>query len=110
MALIQLMKTEVVDGVTITRRVEERTKRIEISSPINPLGVAGYVVVAYREWVEYENDVAVKITALPPLQIPITPNMNPILTAVATRVDIVALQATDRKMWPIVDGRLQSPM
>lgn len=109
MAIARLTTTTVVDGVEVRRRVEERTKRIEILTPFSQLGASGYSAVAYREWVEYENDVPVKITALPPLHLEITPNLFPLLSGVAYRVDTIATKATAAKKWPVVNGEHQKP-
>jgi len=109
MAITKINEIVQVDGVDVRRQVVERTNRIEILTPFNEKGPAGYHAVAYREWVEYENDVPVKITSLPPLHIPVTPRQYALLGGIAYRIDMLASQAAEAKKWPVIDGVRQTP-
>lgn len=101
MSLVKRTETiQTPDGPAV-RRVEERTCRIDITTPLHASGPAAYKAVVYREWVEYLNDVPVKITALPPLAFPITPGYYGVMARIAQAVDATAKLATDRdQIWP----------
>lgn len=109
MSITKTQTTKTVDGVTIRCRTEERTTRIQIETPVNPKGIGGFTAVAWREWAEYENDVLVRVTALPPLHIKITPNLLPILQGIACRIDMIAKEATDNNRWPKQGDELLKP-
>lgn len=101
MALVKISETLQTPEGPVTRRVEERTCRIDISTPLHASGPAAYKAVVYREWVEYRNDVPVKITALPPLSFPITPGYYGVMARIAQAVDATAKLATERGLaWP----------
>lgn len=101
MALIKISETLQTPEGPVARRVEERTCRIDISTPLHASGPAAYRAVVYREWVEYHNDVPVKITALPPLAFPITPGYYGVMARIAQAVDATAKLATERELtWP----------
>lgn len=104
MSITKINKTVQVDDVEVRRRVEERTNRVEIITPFNDKGPSGYHAVAYREWVEYENDVPIKITTLPPLHIAITPSQYALLSGIAYRIDMLASKAAEAKKWPVLNG------
>ena len=108
MAITRVDEVVQVDGVSVRRRVEERTNRIEILTPFNEEGPGGYSAVAYREWVEYQNDVPVKITTLEPLHIPIVSQFT-LLSGIAYRIDMIASRATQSTKWPRVNGVQQKP-
>lgn len=109
MSLTKINRPIVVGNTTIQRRVEERTSHIQILTPFSEDGSRNYSVVAYREWVEYENDVPVKITTLPPLVIDFDPTMQPIANAITAKIDSIALSRTATKKWPVQDNELLTP-
>lgn len=107
---INIIEETINDGsITIRRVVEERTARVEIFTPL--MGTTtGYRAVAYREWVEYHDGVAVKITPLPPVQIEITEFMAPLVRMIAGSIDNCAISKTKRQLWPKDnDGSLMKP-
>lgn len=110
MAITKLEQTTVnPDGSTTVRRIEERTSRVTISTPLAGDGTTMFKVVVQREWVEYLNGTAVKITQLPPLDLPITASMVPFIQGVASRIDLVAKNATRDMTWPKLNGELIQP-
>lgn len=109
MSLTKLNRPIVVGNTTIQRRVEERTSHVQILAPFSESGTKNYSIVAYREWVEYEDDVPVKITTLPPLVIDFDPTMTAIANAIAAKIDSIALLRTATKKWPVQDGQVLTP-
>lgn len=111
MALVKISETLQTPAGSVVRRVEERTCRIDISTPLHASGPAAYKAVVYREWVEYIDNVPVKITALPPLAFPITPGYYGVMARIAQAVDATAKIAAERDLtWPRDgSGNLMTP-
>jgi hypothetical protein len=110
MAITKLHEEIEIDGKKVFRRVEERTSRVEINTPLNEAGVAGYHFVIYREWVEYISDVAVKITKLPPFSLPLRSSILTTAAIIANKIDDIARQRTLDLAWPKDDtGNIIEP-
>ena len=100
MSITRINEEVEINGTKVFRRVEERTSRVEINTPLNEAGIDGYHFVIYREWVEYIGGVAVKITKLPPLNLPVSRNMIPIARIITSKIDDIAQQDVLDLVWP----------
>lgn len=91
--------TKVVDGKTV--KVEERTYRVEVLTPKTGAGLAGYSAVAYRERIETTDGVVTALTRLPPLRVPLTPNISAVMSLITGTVDTLAMQSIAKATWPL---------
>jgi len=100
MATTRIDEEVEIDGKKVFRRVDERTKRIEINTPVSAQGVSGYSVVIYREWVEYLDGVAVKITPLPPINTAVIESLTLTAVVITNKIDALARQQRLEGLWP----------
>lgn len=96
------LRREITQGPSgpVERRVDERTTRVIISTPLAADGAGAYRAVVYREWVEYLGNQPVRITSLPPLEVPITSGLATIMRDIARAIDARSREATRDGVWP----------
>jgi len=87
-------------STSFMRRIDERTHRVEIYTARSPEGVAGYYALAYREQIEYRDDVLYEVTELPALRMPITQEFYVIMATIADTIDACAIQGRLDGTWP----------
>lgn len=100
MSIEKVNANKVIPAKSVVRKVVERTKRIEIITELNK----AYYANVFREWVEYENDVPVKITTLPILRMTVGPQHVDLVTTLASTIDAFAEAEHTAGRWPKDDN------